>query len=289
MKFQKLDKINLRNETIQYLSEYVGFNNYKLYYGIINNYNGICVTTNDIDGEYFFKDLKKITFNNQVIKEDQISNLNEISDKYFELFTKNSYCRFPVTNDFIDWLKADIEIFTETKEDYNKISLPYINSIIDKNTKWMNDLLFNKSEEDLVLYRNSNFVIVKDIIWKNPDNSDFYILAIPTLHIKTIRDLNQSHILMLKEIKNKCIMIASKYGIPETKLYFYFHYHPSYYQLHLHVCIVGHNLIETKIYRHYLLDDIIEKLELDTNYWANSTLKFELMSCSKLFKLLKEK
>ncbi len=290
MKFVKLDNINLRNDITQYLMDFVSFNNYNVYLGLINNYNAIVVTTYSIEEEFSIKDYYKITFNNHNIKEDQIEFYlnNQTNEKFVEIFGKNIYARLPISNDFIDWLKADIELFTETKEIYNNVSLPYINSILDKNIKWINDLLFNKSEEKLVLFRNSQFVIAKDIIWKNSSKNEFYVLVIPTTHIKSIRELNDSHIDLLRQMKEKAIEIASSFGLNENKLYFYFHYHPSYYQLHLHVTIVGHPLIENKLYRHYFLDDIIKKIQSDSTYWANCDIRFELMSCNKLYKLLKE-
>jgi hypothetical protein len=293
MKFIKLDNINLRNDINQYLLDFISFNNYNVYLGLVNNYNAIVVTTYTVEDEFFIKDYYKITYNNHNIKEDQIDFYlnNQTHEKFVEIFGKNIYVRLPISNDFIDWLKADIELFTETKELYKNISLPYINSVLEKNTKWIHDLLFNKSEEKLVLFRNSNFVIAKDIIWKNSSKNEFYILVIPTTLIRTIRDLDSSHVELLKQMKSKAIEIASTFGLSENKLYFYFHYHPSYYQLHLHVVIVGHPLIENKLYRHYFLDDIINKLESsssESNYWANCDLKFELMSCTKLYKLLKE-
>ena len=68
----------------------------------------------------------------------------------------------------------------------------------------------------------------------------------------------------------------------------FFHYHPSYYQLHLHICVTEHEALETKYLRNYYLDDVIKRLESDSDYWKKSTLKFELLSNTKLFKLLKE-
>ena len=41
---------------------------------------------------------------------------------------------------------VDLNIFNETYEDYNNIALPYINAILNKNTKWINNILFNGSE-----------------------------------------------------------------------------------------------------------------------------------------------
>ena len=56
----------------------------------------------------------------------------------------------------------------------------------------------------------------------------------------------------------------------------------------MNICITEHEALETKYWRQYFLDDVIAKLESNSEYWKKSTLKFELLSNTKLFKLLKE-
>ena len=294
MKFQKLEKINLRNETKRYFADIVNYGRYHLYFGVTNNFFSLLISFNKIDDEVELDCWNKIMFNNQEqsLSTDSISELlvtvEKAFDKSFEFYGDNNYLKFPVSLDLIDWLKAEIIIFEETNQDYQKISLPYINSILEKNTKWINELIFNKSEESIVLLRTDSYVICKDIIWKEETNSQFYILAFPTKPIKTIRELIPTDIPLLEELKIKCIQIAKSYGIPKEKLYMYFHYHPSYYQLHLHVCITEHPALETKFLRNYHLDLIIEKLKTEPEYWKNTPLKFELLSGTKLHNLLKE-
>lgn len=280
MKFQKIEKLYLRNEVIAYLLPYYKCNiNYNIYFGILKNnqnYFSILLLENDhifnINSEIDIKDISKL------INNDNINHL------YFD---NNIYIRYPISLDFIDWIKAELKIITETPDDYNNLSLPYINSILDKNTKWINDLLFKSAEESKVLYRCDDFVICKDIIWTSNHPLDFYILAIPTVPLKNIRELTQEHILLLKNIKSKVIDIAKDYNLNSDSLYMFFHYHPSYYHIHLHICIIDHFVLETKYHRNYLLDDVIKLLEINSNYWKDATLKFELLSTSKLYKILK--
>lgn len=312
MKFHKLEKINLRNETRKYLSGFVNFNKYSLveaympkgynlYYGTIKDFFGIVICPEEILDEIIFKneftcvkfDNNEIQFDNNKIY-DASSIVDELCDKIekspgksIELLSNEYYIKFPVSLDLIDWLKAEIEIMIETKEIYKKISLPYINSIYDKNTKWIYDLVYNYSEESMVLFRSNDIVICKDIVWKDIDTSQFYILCIPSKKIKSIRNLTQQDIPLLKSMKDKAIEIAEQYGISKNKLYMFFHYHPSYYQLHLHVCITEHESLETKYHRHYYLDDIINQLESDSDYLKKAILKFELLTNTKLYKLLK--
>ena len=295
MKFQKLEKINLRNETKRYFADIINYNKYNLYFGVTNNYFSILISVNEIDDEIEINSWDKLIFNNQEQKivNENISNLLTIveksAEKSLEFYSQNHYLKCPVSLDLIDWLKAEIVIFEETKQDYQKISLPYINSILEKNTRWINDLVFKKSEESIVLLRDEDYVICKDIVWKAESIAEFYILAIPTKQIKTIRDLTANDIPLLEKLKLECTTIATKYGLTKDKLYMFFHYHPSYYQLHLHVCVTEHPALESRFLRNYQLDYIIDKLKTDPEYFKNATLKFELLTGTKLYYLLKEK
>lgn len=305
IRFQKLEKINLRNDTKKYLisgiNNLMGFNNNNkifLYFGVIKDYFGIMLSYDEILDDVYLTGPANVTFgklnhNTESIElfdklDSIILSVEKSGDKFLEIYQKSNYVRFPVNLDLIDWFKAETEIFIESKDDYKKITLPYINSILDKNIKWIHDLIYNKSEESIVLLRTSNHVICKDIVWKNDDISEFYILVFPLKPIKNIRELTSDDIPMLEQIKQDVIDIANRFSIPKEKLYMFFHYHPSYYQLHLHVCITEHPELETKYLRHYYLDDIIEKLKTDSDYWKNATLKFELLSGTKLYKLLKD-
>ncbi len=296
MIFQILEKVKLRNDTKKYFDKSVSFNNYNVYIGVIQQYFSVLVTPNlyNITDIEFNNEIEiiKLYNSNQTFNQERLEKSFELLekniDKSLELLGPNIYIKSPINLDFIDWLKSETIVFNETIDTYTKISLPYINSILDKNTKWINELLFNNSEESIVLMRNSDYVICKDIVWTNNDIDKFYLLAIPIKKLKTIRDLRQSDITLLKNIKTKAIEIAESYGVSKDKLYMFFHYHPSYYQLHLHISLIDHPDLETKYLRHYFIDDIIEKLELDSEYWANTTLKFESLTGTKLSKLLND-
>lgn len=75
---------------------------------------------------------------------------------------------------------------------------------------------------------------MKDLKWDD-ELSTLYLIAITRKKIKSIRDLNESHLPLLKNIKEAGTKaIFDKYGIPKTQLRIYFHYQPSYYHLHVH-------------------------------------------------------
>jgi hypothetical protein len=295
MKFLKIEQIILRNDTKRYFSSFFNYNNYNLYFGVIKEYFSILASVDEIsdDFDFFFEQVITMKYDNRIVDINP-ELLNNIGDKTIELFISNNkstqhniYIQFPISYDIIDWLKADIKVIHETGKQYHTISLPYINSILDRNIKWITDLIASKDDEN-ILYRNPDFIISKDTVWINnkPAKTHFYILAIPTRKIKTIRELTADDIPLLEEMKNKAIDIAKSFGINTDELYFYFHYHPSYYQLHLHISLVNHPVLETKYLRHYFLDDIIDRLKLDSGYWKNATLRFEMLTNNKIYKLL---
>jgi m7GpppX diphosphatase len=315
IKFNLLQKLNIindihKNEVHNYilynLFNHIGYNlvDYNLYLGSINfnkNLFSLLITNSDLTNNInlYNNNIVQINiYNNTYYTNfdkviDKINNFSYIKNNSIKIYINDAlkgcnnyyFLVLPISIEIIEWFKADIKIFNETKEDYNNIALPYINAILNKNTKWINNLLFNNTEKHLVLYKCTDYLITKDIHWKN-NNNNFYILAFPIKNIKTIRDLSYNDIELLENIKKKSIEIANMYGISNDKLYMFFHYHPSYYHLHLHVCVIGHYALRIKYNKQYSLDDIIEKLKIDSNYWKNATLTFELLSTNKLYNLL---
>jgi hypothetical protein len=269
MKFDKTNfyKINLRNDIKNYFSNIINFYNYNLYIGIYNNLYFIFISS---EQEY-----DKIDIN---IISDYLENNN-----FIEIKNTNFYLKYPVSIDLINWLKASLVIMEETSLTYQTISTPYIDSIYEKNVKWIFNILNGLTEQNRIMFKNDNFIICKDILWTD---NDPYMLCIPFKKIKTIRELTSDDIVLLEEMRDNILNITNNLNIKKNQLYMFFHYHPSYYQLHLHICNINNILLETKIMRYYHLDDIIDKLKMDTNYWKNAILKFELLTNTKLYNLL---
>ena len=172
------------------------------------------------------------------------------------------------------------------KRDYKNKILPYINNIYDNNTKWIFDILNKNKEQNKVLYDDDKIMIVKDQHFNEQKKQSFYLLVFPFDKLKTIRDLRSKHIELLKLMKLKCITLAKEYGINENELYFFFHYHPSFYHLHLHCCIINHKSLTTKYFRCKMLDTILSNLELKSNYYRDKDIKFEIPEKHVIVRLL---
>jgi m7GpppX diphosphatase len=187
---------------------------------------------------------------------------------------------YPASNEIIDSFRNKVKIITETYLDYKNKVDPYINSILETNTKWLKNILNLQTETEKILFKGEKFIVVKNIGYDS--KNDFYLLAIPHEELRTIRDLRGQHKELLKLMKLKTLEIAKKRNFEENDLYFFFHYHPSCYHLHLHVCVSNHKNLKFRLYRHILLDyaiDHIEKLE-------KKTLKFEMSISNPIYKLL---
>ena len=247
---------------------------FKIFEIIENNNKFICIGKIDNQLAIILSDFHINDFDT-IIKKSTIK--SKIGNCYnIQHDTNNFDLYYPCDKDCFDPNVSKYIIINETKKDYNNKIKPYIEKIYFENTKWIYNIFDGKAEKENVIFRNENFIICKDIEWTSDSFKDFYILGFPFKNIKSIRDLRYDDISMLKEMKKEMILFANKYKLDESNLYFFFHYHPSFYHLHLHCSIITSKDLSCKFYRHYMLDDVIEKLEKDSYYYLNSTLTFEI-------------
>ena len=76
--------------------------------------------------------------------------------------------------------------------------------------------------------------MLPDLKWDGTPES-LAVLALTVKRIKSIRELNASHLPLLKNIRKAGIdAIFKKYQVPASRLRIYLHYRPSYYHLHVH-------------------------------------------------------
>jgi m7GpppX diphosphatase len=163
----------------------------------------------------------------------------------------------------------------ETPEIYKTKVLPYLEKMYIENTKWINDIVHHKSNQ-IVYYRNSNFLICKDNKWKTDNINDFYILCIPIERIMTIRDLRKRHIPLLKNMKYEMTKLANNFKINSNDLVFFFHYMPSIFQLHLHCCLKTNYHATNSKRGVYYYDTVINRLKKDNDYWNKATMSYTL-------------
>ena len=136
-----------------------------------------------------------------------------------------------------------------------------------------------------IIYEDPNpetgFILAQDFKWSGETVSDLHCLAI--IHkrgIKSLRDLNSSHLPLLRNIQEFCIKVMwEKYELRSEEVRMYFHYHPTYYHLHVHVTSSSRRFRS----HHLLLDKVICNIEWDPFYYQKTTLSFMVKERENLF------
>eukprot|EP01135_Chromosphaera_perkinsii_P003312 Nk52_evm12s240 gene=Nk52_evmTU12s240 len=227
---------------------------------------------------------------------------NDIYSKYTAGIAKeaaeiNINCVYPCTEKHIKKYETqDFVMFHETAEIYNSCVEPYINSIPTERINWVYNILSKKAEAERMIYENTNpetgFVLHPDLKWDEQQITNLYCLAIVHRRdIKSLRDLRQSHLSLLKTLRSEgSDAIQKKYGVGEGSLRIFVHYHPSYYHFHVHYVHVGHSEPPGAVVgKAVLLDDIINNIELfSSDYYARMTLSYHVGKETPLYQQLSE-
>lgn len=76
--------------------------------------------------------------------------------------------------------------------------------------------------------------------------------------------------------------------MPGSQLRIYLHYQPSYYHLHVHFTALGYDAPGISAERAHLLEDVIDNLLLDAQYYQKRALTFALRAGEPLLKKFQE-
>jgi hypothetical protein len=181
--------------------------------------------------------------------------------------------RIIVVNDAATEIKRLTEqsYIEETYESYLENVYPFIK---DQPIEWMENLIFKFTEEQEVYYRDDDIVIARDMTWDGKISEKMHILTMVTnRNLKSIRDLNDSHLELLEKIKKKTLNVAlERYGISSDKIRCYFHYHPSYWWLHIHFTHMNVTY-GCSIDRGIELNQVIQNIKLIPDYYQKASLK----------------
>lgn len=127
-------------------------------------------------------------------------------------------------------------LIRETALIYKEHVLSQIQAIPSAHLNWVQNILDGKAEVERTLHVDDQFLLGKNMLWDGIKIDTLYCLAFPKIKIASMRDLNASHIPLLKHIMQQTAqVILEKYQVPQNQLRFYFHYPPSFYWLHIHV------------------------------------------------------
>ena len=156
-----------------------------------------------------------------LIENIQIKNLlmkNDIFEKYDASI--NLEGQYIICDD-----KSQIKIFSkkiikETYSDYINL----INNYDSKKDKWIYNIIDGISEQDNIIFKDNQFLLIPSYTWDKTTNN-LHLLSIPfNKSIRCIRDLNSTHIELLKYMKIKSLeIIKNNFNLDETELKIFFH------------------------------------------------------------------
>ena len=199
---------------------------------------------------------------------------------------------YPATQNHID--KNTIQTFflvEETPEMYETIILP----ILQKqqfSLEWVYNILDHGKEVDRIIFEDPDpvhgFMLMKDMKWSDKVESLHVTAIVLDRTIKSLRDLNASHLPMLESIKkNSLEAINTKFGLNPAQVRAYFHYQPSYYHLHVHFTNLKFDAPGIICGRAHLLNSVISNIKLMSDYYQMATLTFATGEKHYLYKAIK--
>ncbi|KAJ9579719.1 hypothetical protein L9F63_004645 [Diploptera punctata] len=268
----------------------------------------ICVegTFSDKEGSAIVL-LEKKPFSEEILKNtltaESVVNKEFSNDIYgfYECFPKEKYNGVKATvihpateKHIIKYLSQEIHLIEETAELYKSITLPFLENETFS-IQWVFNILEHKKEADRIIFEDPSpdigFILLPDLKWDAKQVEDLYLIAI--VHqkdIKSLRDLNDKHLPLLKNIKEKGIKtIEEKFRLPGSQLRIYVHYQPSFYHLHVHFTYLKYDAPGIFTEKSHLLSTIIENIELMPDYYQRVTLPFVVKETDNLFLKYEEK
>lgn len=125
---------------------------------------------------------------------------------------------------------------------------------------------------------------------KNPPKFTLNWLSIVhDMRIRTLRDLRGYHVAMLRQMLHDSMTAIEQHtGIPRDQVMAYVHYPPSVYQLHVHFSYPYGQFCHRDAYRVHSLENIINNLEIDSDYYVKATLHLAMYRQSPHFLALYE-
>lgn len=154
------------------------------------------------------------------------------------------------------------------KESYND----YLERASKRNPhkdQWIKDIVNGKTKTEGILYQDTEFIMFPPAKWDMKDMKTFHMLAfVKDFSIRSMRDLNGSHISLLENILNiGGEQIEQKYNVQKDKLKIYVHYPPTSWILHVHFNVIDDNTSSSSVEYSNSLYNIIINLKMNPDYY----------------------
>ena len=89
---------------------------------------------------------------------------------------------------------------------------------------------------------------------------------------------------MAKEVM---VDIKKIYGLEISQVWFFVHYHPQFYHFHVHFTRLE-NEVGCEVEKGHLVSDIVQNLDMDSDYYTKRMISFRLRTTDNLYKKLSE-
>jgi m7GpppX diphosphatase len=188
------------------------------------------------------------------------------------------------------YTKKQVVLIEETPADFTQITAPYVDALPPKKLQWLFDILDGKKEAERVLVADpdaqSGFVLVMHPTMQPEDDhhSAFYLGICHARGIRSLRDLNASHLPLLENMRDKgYAAIEQRHGLARVDLKVFFHYQPSFFHLHVHFRALGRAANPADVGgREYLLEEVIDNITIASSYYMQRTIGFSSAAHPKL-------
>uniref|UniRef100_A0A6G1S865 m7GpppX diphosphatase n=1 Tax=Aceria tosichella TaxID=561515 RepID=A0A6G1S865_9ACAR len=183
-------------------------------------------------------------------------------------------------------------LFYESPSVYQMIVEKFITETVEKNkdyNQWVYNILEGKTETEHVLYNDPDpkdgFMLLPSLKSSGDDKDIHYIALCHRRDIRSLRDLNASHLPLLDNIHQiGHEALNQKYDyLEEGQIRSYIHYHPTFYHFHVHFEQIDPAEYKSSD-RDNLLTDVIENIRIRSDYYQRRMLAFPVSIKSALWK-----
>jgi m7GpppX diphosphatase len=130
----------------------------------------------------------------------------------------------------------------ETPRMYADVIVPHMVAKMHSNTLWIDNIVRGVAEQDAVLLRTPEFVVMPDVKWVRPAGSsathNLYLLVIACApRLRTVRDLRSGDLPMLERMQAAVAAVLRDHfgGLGMDEVLVTVNHLPAHYRLHVHV------------------------------------------------------
>lgn len=138
--------------------------------------------------------------------------------------------------------------------------------------QWVYDIIYGRREAEMKIAETADLILTPDIE-ANTEQTSNWLAVFKDTTLRTLRDLEGKHIPLLRRARKLCVRkMMQATGLQERQIMCYFHYLPSVFQLHLHVCAPYGQYTTPDFYKIHPIDNVISNLSIDSNFYKKATI-----------------